>query len=237
MSLAIFDLDNTLLAGDSDYLWGRFLAEEGLVDGEAYERENLRFYEEYKAGTLDIHEFLAFSLRPLTEHEPEVLDELHRRFMASRILPIITRGARELIARHREQGDCLLIITATNRFITEPIARALEVDEMLATEPERQGGRYTGRVSDVPCFREGKVTRLRQWLGRSGMNLSGSWFYSDSHNDLPLLEMVENPVAVDPDEHLAAHAEARGWPIISLRDPTHAAGTAELRPGGPQPEE
>lgn len=226
MSLAIFDLDNTLLAGDSDYLWGRFLAEEGFVDGEAYERENLRFYEEYKAGTLDIHEFLAFSLRPLAEHEPEVLQALHRRFMDSRILPIITQDARDLIARHRAQGDYLLIITATNRFITGPIAQALGVDEMLATEPESKGGRYTGRVSDVPCFREGKVTRLQQWLARSGMNLAGSWFYSDSHNDLPLLEMVEHPVAVDPDENLAAHAEARGWPIISLRE-----SALRVRPG------
>ncbi len=218
LALAIFDLDNTLLAGDSDYLWGRFLAREGFVDGDAYERENHRYYEEYKAGTLDIHEFLAFSLRPLAENAPDTLQRLHTRFMRECILPIITPAARELVAKHRARGDYLLIITATNRFITGPIAEALAVDELIATEPEMRAGRYTGAVTDTPCFQGGKVTRLHAWLERRGMHLADSWFYSDSHNDLPLLELVTHPVAVDPDESLAAHAEARGWPVISLRE-------------------
>lgn len=218
MALAIFDLDNTLLAGDSDYLWGRFLVDQQLVDGDYYERENQRFYDEYLHGRLDIHEFLAFSLKPLTEHPPEKLAELHRQYMTSVIQPLITDASRRLVAEHRDQGDDLLIITATNRFITEPIARKLGVDDLLATDPEMIDGRYTGRVSGIPCFREGKVERLEQWLKKTGRNLADSWFYSDSHNDLPLLERVTRPVAVDPDETLADHASAKGWPIISLRD-------------------
>ena len=217
MQLAIFDLDNTLLAGDSDYLWGKFLAERGIVDAEFYEKENHRFYEEYKAGDLNIFEFLAFSLKPLTQHSPDVLASLHREFMQDWIQPIIPPAARQLLARHRENGDVLLIITATNRFITAPIAEELGVPHLLATEPELRNGWYTGRVSGTPCFREGKVERLQAWLKQTGNNLAKSWFYSDSHNDLPLLEMVTHPVAVDPDETLADHAEAKGWPIISLR--------------------
>ena len=217
MSLAIFDLDNTLLAGDSDYLWGQFLVEEGLVDREYYERENRRFYEEYRAGSLDIHEFLAFTLAPLARLDPQTLQALRARFMARKIQPIILPKARELLEHHRQAGRILLIVTATNRFVTEPIARALDVAHLLATEPEMRGGRYTGRVQGLPCFREGKVQRLEEWLRRTGYNLAGSWFYSDSHNDLPLLERVTHPVAVDPDETLAQHAEMKGWPIISLR--------------------
>ena len=217
VQLAIFDLDNTLLNGDSDYLWGKFLAERGLVDAESYEKENQRFYEEYKAGQLDIFEFLAFSLRPLTEHSADKLAALHREFMQDWIRPIIMPAARQLLGRHRDNGDVLLIITATNRFITAPIAEELGVPHLLATDPERRDGRYTGRVSGTPCFREGKVERLQDWLNQTGYNLANSWFYSDSHNDLPLLEMVTHPVAVDPDETLADHAEAKGWPIISLR--------------------
>lgn len=217
MQLAIFDLDNTLLNGDSDYLWGKFLATRGLVDAEFYEKENQRFYDEYKAGQLDIFEFLAFSLQPLTQYSPEQLAALQGEFMQDWIRPIITPAARHLLARHRENGDVLLIITATNRFITAPIAAELDVPHLLATDPEMRDGLYTGRVSGTPCFREGKVERLRTWLTQTGYNLADSWFYSDSHNDLPLLEMVTHPVAVDPDETLADHAEAKGWPIISLR--------------------
>lgn len=218
MALAIFDLDNTLLNGDSDYLWGRFLVEQGRVDGEVYERENQRFYEEYKSGRLDIQEFLAFSLKPLSEIPPAELTELHRQFMLREIRPRITAAARALLEKHRAQDDFLLIITATNRFITGPIAGELGVDDLLATDPEQIDGRYTGQVSGIPCFREGKVQRLEQWLRQTGLNLAGSWFYSDSHNDLPLLERVTRPVAVDPDDTLADHATARGWPIISLRE-------------------
>lgn len=217
MSLAIFDLDNTLLGDDSDYLWGKFLVEQGLVDGEFYERENQRFYDEYKRGTLDIFEFLSFSLAPLSRLDAAELARLHAEFMAQKIAPVMLPAAAELLARHRAQGDTLLIITATNRFITGPIAEALGVDDLIASDPEMIDGRYTGRVAGTPCFREGKVTRLEQWLKSNQLNLADSWFYSDSHNDLPLLEMVTNPVAVDPDDTLAAHAEAKGWPVISLR--------------------
>lgn len=218
MSLAIFDLDNTLLDGDSDYLWGRFLVERQLVDGDFYERENLRFLHEYEAGTLDIREFLEFSLKPLSEMAPERLTELHRQFMAEKIRPIILPKARALLDKHRQAGDTLLIVTATNSFVTRPIAGELGIEHLIATEPERTDGHYTGRVEGTPSFREGKVTRLAEWLRKHGENLAGSYFYSDSHNDLPLLELVEQPVAVDPDDTLRDHARARGWPIISLRD-------------------
>jgi len=218
LSLALFDLDNTLLGGDSDYLWGRFLVEQGIVDGVSYERENLRFYKEYLAGTLDIYEFLRFQLRPLAEHDVDTLHRWREQYLAQMIEPIILPAARALLQEHRAKGHTLVIITATNRFITGPIAEALGVEHLLATEPEMENGRYTGGVSGTPCFREGKVVRLRQWLGQHGKTLEGSWFYSDSHNDLPLLEMVSNPVAVDPDKTLALHAKKAGWPIISLRE-------------------
>ncbi len=217
MALAIFDLDNTLLGGDSDYLWGQFLVEQGVVERSRYERENRRFFDEYRAGTLDIHEFMNFSLQPLVRNPLERMMALRSRFMEERIRPIILPEAQELLQRHREQGDYLMIITATNRFVTEPIAEAFGVDWLLATDPEVVDGRYTGRVEGTPCFREGKVERLNGWLDASGRSLEQSWFYSDSHNDLPLLELVTDPVAVDPDEPLEQHARRRGWPIISLR--------------------
>lgn len=217
MNLAIFDLDNTLLAGDSDYLWGRHLIEHHVVDGPSYDRENQRFYEEYRAGTLDIYEFLSFSLRTLAENDTGSLLALRQRFLDEKIKPIIPPAARELLAWHRRQGHLLLIITATNRFVTEPIAEELGVDDLLATDPEQIGGRYTGRVAGIPCFREGKVQRLHQWLSEHRHPLTSSWFYSDSHNDLPLLEEVTYPTAVDPDDTLRQHAEFRGWPVISLR--------------------
>lgn len=218
MNLAIFDLDNTLLNGDSDYLWGQFLAAEGIVDGENYQNENQRFYEEYKAGTLDIFEFLRFSLRPLAQNDLDTMLALRQKFMATEIESIILPKARELLQHHRDQGHTLLIITATNRFVTEPIAAQLKVDGLIATEPEFKNGRFTGEVSGVPSFREGKVERLNDWLKQNGYNLASSWFYSDSHNDLPLLDMVTHPIAVDADETLSQHAEFKGWPIISLRD-------------------
>jgi len=220
LSLAIFDLDNTLLNGDSDYLWGQFLVENGLVDKAYYERENLRFYEEYKAGTLDIMEFLAFSLKPLSEHTLDALNLWHQRFMAEKIDTIMLPAARHLLQQHRDQGDYLLIITATNSFVTRPIAAALGVDDILATEPELLHGRYTGKVSGLPTFREGKVERLHQWLANSPYNLEQSWFYSDSLNDLPLLEVVTHPVAVDPDPSLEQHARMKGWPVMTLRNPS-----------------
>ncbi|ROR35000.1 HAD family hydrolase [Inmirania thermothiophila] len=217
MGLALFDLDNTLLAGDSDYLWGRFLGEAGLVDAEAYERENLRYYEAYRNGTLDIFAFLGFALRPLAEHDRGRLEALRARFVEERIRPIVLEAGRRLVERHRARGDHPVIITATNRFVTEPIAALLGVDDLLATEPEERDGRFTGRVAGVPCFREGKVERLRRWLEGRGLDLAGSWFYTDSHNDLPLLGRVAHPVAVDPDPVLRAEARRRGWPVITLR--------------------
>lgn len=218
MSLAIFDLDNTLLADDSDYLWGQFLVERGIVDGVAYERDNERFYAEYRAGTLDIQAFLAFMLRPLAEHPLEQLLIWRAQFMEEKIRPILLPKALALLARHRAAGDTLLIITATNRFITAPIGEVLSVPDLLATEAEFVEGRYTGRPVGIPCFQHGKVERLRVWLAETGHTLDESWFYSDSHNDLPLLSQVSYPVAVDPDATLAEYAQAHGWPIISLRE-------------------
>jgi HAD superfamily hydrolase (TIGR01490 family) len=217
VTLALFDLDNTLLDGDSDYLWGQYLAREGLVDGTRYERENLRFYRDYQAGRLDIHEFLRFALRPLAAHDPRLLEEVRGRFVSEVIAPCIAPGTPALLDRHRARGDRVVIITATNRFVTVPIAALLGVDDLLATEPERIDGRYTGQPSGIPCFREGKVLRLEAWRAEHGLDLVGSWFYSDSHNDLPLLEAVTHPVAVDPDAPLREIAAARGWPVISLR--------------------
>lgn len=218
MTLAIFDLDNTLIAGDSDHSWGEFLVHKQLVDAEAYRLENDRFYHAYQAGKLDIEAYLSFALRPLTEHSPERLAELQQEFMQDWIEPLRLARAHALLDEHREKGHFLLIITATNRFITEPIAELLGVDDLLATDAELLDGRYTGRVAGTPCFREGKVTRLEQWLTGRPYSLERSYFYSDSNNDLPLLEQVSHPVAVDPDPLLHGIAKERNWPVISLRD-------------------
>lgn len=215
--LAIFDLDNTLLDGDSDYLWGRFLVEKGRVDGDVYERENNRFYTDYKEGRLDIFAFLAFSMAPLAKETMETLAGWHREFMEEKIRPTFQPKATALIEQHRRAGETLLIITATNRFVTEPIAEALGIPHLLATDLEIVDGRYTGKPSGTPCFQGGKVTRLDAWLKETGHTLAGSSFYSDSHNDIPLLEKVDRPVAVDPDPALTEHAEAKGWEILSLR--------------------
>ncbi|MGB9670763.1 MAG: HAD family hydrolase [Halothiobacillaceae bacterium] len=222
MNLAIFDLDNTLLAGDSDYLWGRFLCERGIVDPARYEAANQRFYEDYKQGLLDIDAFLRFSLAPLAAHPLEQLEAWHRQFMEEMIEPIILPKALELIEAHRARGDRPLIITATNAFVTEPIARRLGVEDILATRPERVGDRYTGRYVGTPTFQHGKVKALEEWLSAQPEPLERSWFYSDSRNDLPLLERVDHPVAVDADEVLSIEAARRGWPRISLREPVPA---------------
>ena len=218
MSLAIFDLDNTLLSIDSDHAWGEFLLEQGAVDPIAYREANERFLADYNAGTLDMAAFLDMALKPLADNTPEQLASWHQQFMASKIEPSILPKAEELLARHRTKGDTLLIITATNRFITAPIAERLGVDNLIAVDPEIVDGRYTGRVSGIPSYREGKVTRLHQWLEEQELTMDGAWFYSDSHNDLPLLEQVEHPVAVDPDDTLRQIAEERQWRIMSLRD-------------------
>ncbi len=218
MRLALFDLDNTLLAGDSDHAWGDYLCERGILDGVAYKARNDAFYQDYLAGKLNITDYLNFSLEILGRTEMAQLDQWHREFMRDCVEPIITPKALALLDQHRAAGDKLLIITATNRFVTGPIAARLGVDTLLATECEMLDGRYTGRTTDVPCFKEGKVTRLNRWLAETGLSLDDSYFYSDSMNDLPLLEKVANPFAVDPDPTLRAEAERRGWPVISLRD-------------------
>lgn len=218
MSLAIFDLDNTLLNGDSDHAWGEFMVRHNIVEPEFYRRQNDHFYELYKQSQLDIMEYLEFALAPLTRFSLEELDLLHRQFMQEFVAPMRQHKADELLRKHREQGDFLLIITATNRFVTAPIARALGVDDLLATDPERVGNRYTGRVKGVPCYKHGKVERLQEWLADTEHSLDNSYFYSDSINDLPLLEQVTHPFVVDGDERLQAEARQRNWPMISLRD-------------------
>lgn len=217
MSLAIFDLDNTLIGDDSDYLWGQFLVDQGVVDKAMYEAANARFYEEYKQGTLDIVEFLGFSLKPLAEHNPEQLYQWRTQFIHDIITPILLKPAQQLIDKHRERGDTLLVITATNRFVTEPIVQLYGIENLLATTPEMSDGRYTGKFIGVPCFQDGKITHLEEWLMTSGETLQGSWFYSDSHNDLPLLKRVDHAIAVDPDVKLSNYAKFANWPIISLR--------------------
>jgi HAD superfamily hydrolase (TIGR01490 family) len=217
MRLAVFDLDNTLLAGDSDFLWGQFLVERGLVDGVCYERENTRFYNEYKAGTLDIHEFCRFSLAPLAEHDLATLLAWREQFVQEKILPIVAPLSAALLERHRSQGEHLLITTATNRFVTEPIADLLGVDTLIATDPEFVDGRYTGQIAGLPNFQAGKVVRLEQWIAEQSEPVDITAAYSDSRNDLPLLERAQRAVAVDPDDVLRAEAIRRGWPVISLR--------------------
>jgi HAD superfamily hydrolase (TIGR01490 family) len=220
MRLTLFDLDNTLLSGDSDFEWAQFLIEQGVLDREVYEARNLGFYQQYKDGTLDIREFLDFQLKPLSRHSRAQLDAWHGQFMQRKIRPLILPGARTLVAHCRDRGDLCAIITATNRFVTAPIAREFSIDHLIATEPEEAGGEFTGGVRGTPCFREGKVARLEAWLAELGLDwqsFSGSSFYSDSLNDLPLLSRVSNPVAVDPDAILMAHARRKGWEIISLR--------------------
>lgn len=218
MSLAIFDLDNTLIADDSDFLWGQFLVDHGIVDKNLYEAANAKFYEDYKQGTLNIVEFLQFSLKPLADHDPGQLMTWREQFISEVIKPLLLKPAQELIAKHRNRGDTLLVITATNRFVTEPIVKLYGIDNLLATTPEFIEGAYTGNFTGIPCFQEGKVKLLQEWLEGSKETLEDSWFYSDSHNDLPLLNTVDHPVAVDPDEKLNQYAMANGWPVVSLRN-------------------
>ena len=217
MRLALFDLDNTLLAGDSDHSWGEFLCETGRVDAVEYRARNDAFYADYCAGKLDVVAYQSFTQAILSRTEAAELARWQAEFMREVIEPIILSKGEALLQQHREAGDRLVIITATNRFITAPIAARLGVETLIATECGMQDGRYTGRVSGVPCYQAGKVTRLNEWLAESGLSLEGAYFYSDSRNDLPLLEAVANPVAVDPDDTLRAIAVERGWPVISLR--------------------
>lgn len=217
VALAIFDLDNTLLGGDSDHAWGQFLVANKLADEETYRQANDYFYQQYQNGTLDIDEFLAFSLKPLTQYSLEQLASFHRDFMAKYIAPMMLPKAQSLLEEHRANGDYLLIITATNGFITRPIAKLLGVDDIIATDPELIDGAYTGKYVGTPTFQSGKVTRLNDWLEKHSYDLNEAYFYSDSINDLPLLEKVGKPIAVDADERLSAIAKERNWKHISLR--------------------
>ncbi len=222
MTLALFDLDNTLIGGDSDYLWGDFLVSRSVVDPVQYQKRNKVFYQDYVSGNLDAEAYLRFALSPLVNIEPAQLSQLHKEFMLERIEPIWLPAAESLVEKHRSAGDKLAVITATNRFVVEPIVRRLGIDQLICSEPELIDGRYTGDFVGTPCFAEGKITKIREWLSKSSQELNGqelgsAWFYSDSHNDLPLLKKVANPVAVDPDDKLKETADRQGWSIISLR--------------------
>ena len=219
VALAIFDLDNTLLRGDSDYLWGMYLIDKCAVDQESHQRENERFYQEYINGQMDIMAFLRFQLAPLARIPLSELLKMREDYIDNYIKPIITEQALDLVDKHRRQGDVLLIITATNDFVTRPIADLFGIDELIATNAELIDNQYTGAVSGTPSFQKGKISRLHEWLNKTGHDLQGSWFYSDSHNDLPLLQEVDNPVAVNPDPKLAEYARQAGWPVLTLADP------------------
>ncbi len=217
MKLALFDLDNTLIAGDSDCLWGEFLTEQGYVDSAAYQAGHEKFYEEYVAGTMNIYAFLEFQLKVLADNDRAQLEAWRKNYIETKIKPIMLPQAIALIDDHRQKGHELLIITATNRFITEPIANEFKIDNLIACEPEEINGQYTGKVSGTPSYGEGKVIRLNDWLDNQEQKLEESWFYSDSHNDIPLLKEVNHAIAVDADDTLIAEAENQNWPVISLR--------------------
>lgn len=220
LELALFDLDNTLLSGDSDFEWAQYLIARGILDRELHEARNRTFYEQYKAGTLDIHEFLDFQLKPLSRHARAELDAWHVEFMDRHIRPLIGPRARTLVRRHLDSGALCAIVTATNAFVTGPIAREFGIPHLIATVPAQEDGRFTGQPRGVPSFREGKILRVESWLESLGLcwgSFHATWFYSDSHNDLPLMGKVSRPVAVDPDDTLRAHAESHGWDILSLR--------------------
>jgi HAD superfamily hydrolase (TIGR01490 family) len=219
-NLALFDLDNTLLAGDSDYNWSLFLISEGLLDEKTHHDRNEQFYLDYKNGCLDIYAFLKFQLQPLSQHPKKFLDELHVKYMEKVIRPMMTQKAQHLVNQHKDAGDLCLVITATNSFVTKPIATAYGIEHLIGTDPEMIDGEFTGAVSGVPSFQEGKVTRLNAWLAERDQTLNSfktSYFYSDSHNDLPLMKLVTNPVAVDADPTLTEYAQQNGWPQLSLR--------------------
>ena len=220
MNLALFDLDNTLLAGDSDYNWSLFLIRHGLLDAKTHHDRNEQFYADYKDGSLDILAFLKFQLIPLSQHKKVFLDELHVKYMTEVIRPMMTTKAQALVDSHKAAGDICVVITATNSFVTKPIATAYGIENLIGSDPEMVNGEYTGGVTGVPSFQAGKVTRINQWLAERGQTLGDfekSYFYSDSFNDLPLMKLVTNPVAVDADDTLTAYATAQGWPHISLR--------------------
>lgn len=220
MDLVLFDLDNTLLAGDSDFAWAQFLIGKGVLDREVQEAKNIAFYEQYKNGTLDIHEFLDFQLAPLARHPREQLDMWHREFMEQSIRPMITPKARALVEQYRSSGAIVAVVTATNSFVTGPIVREFGIPHLIATIPAQDNGQFTGKPRGTPSFKAGKIERVDAWLESLGLHdgsFDSTWFYSDSHNDLPLMQRVQQPVAVDPDDTLRAYAASHAWPVISLR--------------------
>ena len=220
MNLALFDLDNTLLSIDSDHAWGRFLVARGIVDRVEFDRRNDYFFDRYKAGTLDIHEYLEFALAPLARRDRAEIDAWHSEFMRTVILPAITPSARALVRHHLDAGDLCCCVTATNAFVTAPIAIELRIPHLIAVDLEEHGGVFTGKPRGIPSFQDGKIKRVEGWhatMDRRVADFPRSWFYSDSRNDIPLLERVTDPVAVDPDEALGTLARQRGWPVISLR--------------------
>ena len=218
MALAIFDLDNTLIAGDSDHSWGEFLVDQNIVDRQFYKKMNDKFYADYESGCLDIYAYLEFSVQPLTKFSIKDLQSLHQQFMSEVIDPMKLDKAKDLINHHRQAGDRLLVITSTNRFIVEPICQSLGINEIIATDLEIIDNKYSGKVIGTPTFQEGKVERFNQWLIEQKESSDGSYFYSDSINDMPMLLEVAYPIAVDPDSELRKEAESRKWEIISLRN-------------------
>jgi HAD superfamily hydrolase (TIGR01490 family) len=226
-NLALFDLDHTLIPTDSDHEWGRFMVKMGIVDSDSYTRDNEQFYADYRAGCLDIHAYLRVALAPLARHPRERLDAWHRQFMTEVIEPAMRAEARALVAEHRDRGDLCCMITATNSFVTRPIAQAFGIANLIGCEPATvngdPAGDYTGELSGIPSYREGKVTRTEAWLqslGKSWTDFDQTWFYSDSLNDIPLLEKVSHPVATNPDDTLRARAQSQGWRILDLFRPT-----------------
>ncbi len=217
--LALFDLDNTLLQGDSDHAWGEFLISKKLVNEPEHRAKNDYFHAQYRDGKLDIHGYVAFTLEPILHLNDDQRNKLHAEFMAHSVTPIVLEKGRALVKQHKQAGDYCIIITATNKYITTPIAELFEVDLLLATELETVNGRYTGNIDGTPCYQDGKITKLNTWLSDrdNGLSLSNAVFYSDSINDLPLLQEVGSAVAVDPDKQLEERARARGWEILSLR--------------------
>ncbi|MCS5586346.1 MAG: HAD-IB family hydrolase [Gammaproteobacteria bacterium] len=214
MALAIFDLDKTLIGGDSDFLWGEFMSEIGAVDPNSYQKKNQYFFDEYAKGRLDINEYLEFCLEPLSQNSMATLNAWHQDFMQQKIQPIVLPKAQAVVDGHKAKGDRVLVITATNRFVTAPIVAQYGIDDLLATEPEIKDGNYTGRVEGDPCFQKGKITHLNQWLAKTGESLEGAYFYSDSHNDLPMLELVDRPIIVHGDDTLQKIAKERDWPSL-----------------------
>ena len=214
MALAIFDLDKTLIGGDSDFLWGEFMSEIGAVDEKTYQIKNQYFFDQYALGKLDINEYLEFCLEPLSRNSRATLDDWHQQFMREKIEPILLPKAQAVVDKHKAKGDTFLVITATNSFVTAPIVRRYGIENLLATNPEVKAGEFTGKVKGEPCFQTGKITHLNQWLTQTGESMKGAYFYSDSHNDLPMLELVDNPVVVHGDDTLLRIAKEKNWPSL-----------------------